>query len=119
MANPENLKPFTGADDPRRVNGAPKGTLHLSTHIQNALNDPDFELKLKDGSILKEMPIKAIIKTAIAKSVSGDTRAMEWLGKHGYGVKTEVDITTKGGSINPNPELASKFSAFLKDDTKE
>lgn len=103
MANPENLKPFTGADDPRRVNGPPKGTKHISTHIQNALNDPDFEVKLKDGSILKEMPIKAIIKTAVAKSVEGDTRAMEWLAKHGYGEKLQVEIN------DPRKEVLSKY----------
>lgn len=76
----------------RNPKGKPKGTIHISTHIQNALNDPDFELKLKDGSILREMPIKAIIKTAIAKSVSGDTRAMEWLAKHGYGEKLNINL---------------------------
>lgn len=93
MANEQNLKPFTGADDPRRMNGKPKGTKHLSTYIQEALTDENFELKLKDGSILKEMPIKAIIKTAVAKSVSGDTRAMEWLAKHGYGEKLNLEVT--------------------------
>jgi len=98
MANPNpdqsGLKPFTGADDPRRVNGPPKGTKHISTHIQDMLNDPDFELKLKDGSILREMPIKAIIKTAIAKSISGDTRAMEWLAKNGYFGGRDPDVAT-------------------------
>lgn len=80
-----------------------KGSKHLSTYIQEALTDENFELKLKDGSILKEMPIKAIIKTAVAKSVSGDTRAMEWLAKHGYGnlVRIEVD--------DPLDKLLTKF----------
>ena len=73
--------------------GKPKGTIHLSTYIQDMLTDPNFELKLKDGTILKEMPIKAIIKTAVAKSVSGDTRAMEWLAKHGYGEKLNLEVT--------------------------
>ena len=73
--------------------GKPKGTKHLSTYIQEALTDENFELKLKDGTILKEMPIKAIIKTAVAKSVSGDTRAMEWLAKHGYGEKLNLEVT--------------------------
>ena len=72
--------------------GKPKGTKHLSTYIQEALTDKNFELKLKDGTILKEMPIKAIIKTAVAKSVSGDTRAMEWLAKHGYGEKINLQV---------------------------
>lgn len=69
-----------------------KGSKHLSTYIQEALTDENFELKLKDGTILKEMPIKAIIKTAVAKSVSGDTRAMEWLAKHGYGEKINLQV---------------------------
>lgn len=77
--------------------GPPKGNIHLSTHIQNALNDEKFELKLKDGTLMKEMPIKAIIKTAIAKSISGDTRAMEWLAKHGYGEKVNLELT---GGLN-------------------
>ena len=71
--------------------GKPKGTKHISTHIQEMLNDPDFELKLKNGTIIKEAPIKAIIKTAVAKSVGGDTRAMEWLAKHGYGTKLVIE----------------------------
>lgn len=111
MANEQNLIPFSGADDPRRMKGKPKGTIHLSTHIQNALNDPDFELKLKDGSVLKEMPIKAIIKTAIAKSVSGDTRAMEWLAKHGYGDKLILEIN------DPRKEILEKYGLIEK--TKE
>jgi hypothetical protein len=103
MANEQNLKPFTGADDPRRMNGKPKGTVHLSTHIQNMLNDPEFELKLKDGSLLKGAPIIAIIKTAVAKSVSGDTRAMEWLAKHGYGDKLVLEIN------DPRKEILDKY----------
>lgn len=96
MANEQNLIPAKKGEV-RNPKGKPKGTLHLSTHIQNALNDPEFELKLKDGSIMREMPIKAIIKTAIAKSVSGDTRAMEWLAKHGYGEKVNLELS---GSLN-------------------
>ena len=83
--------------------GKPKGTKHLSTYIQEALTDENFELKLKDGSILKEMPIKAIIKTAVAKSVSGDTRAMEWLAKHGYGDKLVVEFN------DPRKEILDKY----------
>ena len=78
--------------------GKPKGAKHISTYIQEAMTDPNFELKLKDGSIMKEMPIKAIIKTAVAKSISGDTRAMEWLAKHGYG--QSIDITSAGEKID-------------------
>lgn len=95
--------------------GKPKGTKHLSTHIQNALNDENFELKLKDGTILKEMPIKAIIKTAIAKSVSGDTRAMEWLAKHGYGEKIKLEHSGElDTNIVASEELVKDFADFLK-----
>lgn len=96
MANEQNLIPITSetAKELGRKGGLNKrGSKHISTYIQEALTDPNFELKLKDGSVLKEMPIKAILKTAIAKSVSGDTRAMEWLAKHGYGEKIKLEVT--------------------------
>lgn len=86
MANNENLIPAKKGEV-RNPNGRPKGSKNLATHIQNMLNDPDFELKLKDGSILKEMPLQAIIKTAIAKGISGNVQWAEWLAKHGYGEK--------------------------------
>lgn len=95
MANDENLKPPTheqAVERGRKGGLAKKGSKHLSSYIQDALTDENFELKLKDGSILREMPIKAIIKTAVAKSVSGDTRAMEWLAKHGYGEKLKIEL---------------------------
>jgi hypothetical protein len=113
MANEQNLKPFTGADDPRRMNGKPKGTKHLSTYIQEALVDPTFELKLKDGTILKEMPIKAIIKTAVAKSVSGDTRAMEWLAKHGYGEKLNLEVT------DTRRDILSRYGLISEGDNEQ
>ena len=76
---------------------AKAGSKHISTHIQEMLNDPNFELKLKDGTILKGRPIDAIIKTAIAKGVSGDMRAFDMLGKYGYG--TKMDVTSGGEKI--------------------
>jgi hypothetical protein len=113
MPNPENIKPPThdeAVERGRRGGLAKKGSKHLSSYIQEALTDENFELKLKDGTILKEMPIKAIIKTAVAKSVSGDTRAMEWLAKHGYGnlVRIEVD--------DPLDKLLGKFGIGVDDD---
>ena len=80
-------------------NGKPKGSKHISTHIQEMLNDPDFELKLKDGTTLKGRPVEAILKTAVAKAVSGDMRAFDMLGKYGYG--TKLDITSEGEKIQP------------------
>jgi len=100
----ENLKPFKPGPDPRR-GVKPKGAIHLSTRIQNMLNDPDFEQKLKDGSVIKGAPIEAIIKVAIAKAMSGDVRLMEWLAKHGYG----TNINVSGDSENPIQMLLRSY----------
>lgn len=98
VGNNNNLIP-PKPGEVRNPKGKPKGTIHLSTHIQNMLNDPNFELKLKNGELLKGAPILAIIKTAIAKGVSGDTRAMEWLAKHGYGEKIQLEVNDKRKEI--------------------
>lgn len=107
MANDQNLQPVRTHEEAvergRKGGLAKKGSKHLSTYIQEALTDPNFELKLKDGSVMNEMPIKAIIKTAVAKSVSGDTRAMEWLAKHGYGDKLVLEIN------DPRKEILDKY----------
>lgn len=95
MANNENLIPFTGADDPRRGR-KPKGSIHLSTRIQRMLDDDEFttELVAKGGKRIafKGNPAEAIIKTAILKAMSGDTKWAEWLAKHGFGTKQIHEI---------------------------
>ena len=93
---------------------AKKGSKHISTHIQEMLNDPNFELKLKDGTILKGRPIDAIIKTAIAKGVSGDMRAFDMLGKYGYGQK--IDLTSGGEKIQP---ILGGLSGLSSNDSNE
>lgn len=103
MAGVDNLKPFKKGDPRINRTGANRGSKHLSTHIQEMLNNPDFELKLKDGSLLKERPIEAIIKTAVAKSISGDNRWAEWLAKHGYGEKLQLEIN------DPRKEILEKY----------
>lgn len=113
MSKEDNLTPFTpenAAEMGAKGGRNKKGSKHLSTYIQEALTDENFELKLKDGTIMKEMPIKAIIKTAVAKSVSGDTRAMEWLAKHGYGNLVRIEID------DPLDKLLSKFGIDEGDD---
>ena len=104
MANPnpplDNLKPFKGKDDPR--NGRkPKGAIHISTHIQNMLNDEDFEMYLshptKGIEEFKGAPIKAIIKTAAIKAANNDSAAREWLAKYGW--KPQLDITSNDEKI--------------------
>lgn len=112
MANEQNLKPFTGADDPRRSHPK-KGSKHLSTHIQEMLNDPNFELKLKDGSLLRERPINAIIKTAVAKGISGNVQWADWLAKHGYGSKLII------GAEDPAEAALRKLGLIEEEDARE
>lgn len=91
--------------------GKPKGTIHLSTHIQNMLNDPEFEIWLQhpiEGvKKYKGVPVKAIIATAIIKAANNDAPAREWLAKHGYGSTINLNaddplkrILTKFGIAN-------------------
>lgn len=94
----KNLIPFT-KNDPRRIN-KPKGSVHISTYIQKILEDPDFELKLKDGTVIEGAPIKAIIQAAVIKAAKGDMRAFDMLGKYGYGTKLDI---TSGGKELPRP----------------
>lgn len=92
-----NLRPFTkenAAEMGAKGGRNKKGSKHISTHIQEMLNDPDFELKLKDGGFLKGAPLQAILKTAMAKAASGDMRAFDLLCKYGYGEKLNIDIDT-------------------------
>ena len=117
MANDENLIPIKDTQRAKEIGAlggkAKKGSKHISTHIQEMLNDPDFELKMKDGTILTGRPMAAIIKTAIAKAVSGDMRAFDMLGKYGYGSK--LDITTDGESLNTGHDDLKLIAEVIKD----
>jgi len=104
MANPDNLIEQTekmrnglAAEIGAKGGKNKAGSKHISTHIKEMLEDEDFELKMKDGSIYKGRPMKAVIKTAIAKAMSGDMRAFDMLGKYGYGSK--LDITSDGEKL--------------------
>lgn len=83
--------------------GKAKGTKHLSTWIQELLNDEEFTLDnfLYNGKQFKGAPIKAIITVGIMQALQGEHKWAEWLGKHGYGLKTETDITSGGEKIQP------------------
>lgn len=101
MGNPnpgiENLIPAKKGEV-RNPKGKPKGTRHISTWIQDMLNDEEFETTILDarkGMIeYKGAPLKAIIKTAMHKAIhdpkSGNAWA-EWLAKHGYGNKLIIE----------------------------
>jgi len=108
MAKEDNLVPFTGVGDPR--NGVkPKGAIHLSTRIQNMMDDEDFTTEMvgKDGKRFefKGNPAKAIIKTAILKAMSGDKQWADWLAKYGYSLNVELSIS------NPIELIISKYGS--------
>lgn len=96
MSNPQNLVPFKPGYDERR-GSKPKGAIHLSTRIQNMLNDPTFLPENLQG--FTDNPMDAIIATAIKKASDGDSRWAKWLSDSGYGQKMEVehkgDVTIK------------------------
>lgn len=116
MANEQNLRRLdskTAAEIGAKGGAAKKGKKHISTHIQEMLNDPNFELKLKDGSILKGRPIEAIIKTAVAKGISGNVQWAEWLAKHGFGSKLII------GTEDPAEAALRKLGLLGEQDAGE
>lgn len=116
MSNPNAIPPEDTKWKPGQSGnpkGKPKGAIHISTHIQNMLNDPNFELKLKSGEIYKGAPMEAIIKTAIAKAMSGDMRAFEQLAKHGYGNTINLNMN------DPLKDILTKFGIDEGEDARE
>lgn len=93
--------------------GKPRGTKHLSTHIREMLEDESFEHKLRDGSIFKGAPVKAVIKSLIAKALDGDLRAFELLARHGYGTNIEFDVKDLPTPILP--DISPVLVRFIDD----
>jgi len=73
-------------------NGKPKGAKHLSTWIREIMEDEDFECKLADGTLIKGAPIRAIVNSMIIKTLNGDARAFDLVGKYGYGTKINLPV---------------------------
>lgn len=92
--------------------GPPKGTKHLSTWINELLNDEEFDTYIqhptKGWKEYKGAPIKAIIEVAIRKALGGDDRAMEWLAKHGYGSRQILEVNDKRKDILKGYGLAGQ-----------
>lgn len=86
--------------------GMPKGIKHISTWIQELMNDEEFEALLPDPregwKTYKGAPMRAILKTMSIKAMQGDVKAFEALAKHGW--KQQLDITTNGKDL-PTPIL--------------
>lgn len=70
--------------------GKPKGTRHISTWISEMLEDEQFEKRLRNRTVVKGAPIKAIVGTLIVKALNGDLRAIELIAKYGYSAKFDV-----------------------------
>lgn len=77
--------------------GKPKGARHLSTIIQELEADIDWDLtSLKSKEELSKKygknGMKALVMVAFSKAMSGDTKAMDWLARYGYGSKTTLEL---------------------------
>ena len=92
MANESNLKSWKPGQS-GNPNGKPKGSKHLSTWIRELMEDESFEIQLKDGTLTKSAPVKAIVCTLLNKAIEGDLRAIDLIGKYGYGSKIEITNT--------------------------
>ena len=90
MANTNNLKPFTGADDSRRQNGRKKGSRNLSTIVIDLLSqdiDPNLPIKGPVEGLLAEDSqfityAKAVALSMIIRAINGDVRAATWVSNY-------------------------------------
>ncbi len=75
--------------------GKPKGAIHINTHIQNLLAQPDFEANLLDpkkGMIeYKGTPLEAVLRVVLHKAVNGDAKMIDLLMKYGWSQKNETE----------------------------
>lgn len=123
MAGIDNLVPFKKGDDPRR-GSKPKGAKHISTWIQDLLNDEKFEGLLADPKNgwkeYKGAPLKAIIDVMAVKAMQGDVKAFDALAKHGWGQKLQLSNDPENPISTPvDPILANKWTEFLKKNTQD
>lgn len=97
MTKLNNLKPFTGADDPRRQNGRKKGSKNLST-IVNELLGANMSLTEPIDEGLKRYfqnspttYARAIAMAMIIKAINGDVRAATWVSSYADKVLASED----------------------------
>lgn len=122
MANEQNLKPWRPGQSGNPA-GKPKGTKHLSTRIQELMNDENFEAKIYDSRMgydeYKGVPLDAIIYVTINKAVNGDERAREWLAKYGWGQKYKIEATSEINVGKREENLAEEFLTWFKQKASE
>ena len=103
--------------------GPKPGYKHLSTWIQELLNDESFVAQIQEGYKVTEYkgaPIKAIVKAQMRLAMNGDTKAFDALAKYGYGAK----LTLANDADNPitqtvPPEMLADFKQYLATKSKE
>lgn len=87
MANEQNLKPFTGTDDPRRQNGRPKGIPNRKTILDYFLFEfnPENVLSGRRPSWWESVSPRNIYEAATLamgiQAMSGDTKAYNALNR--------------------------------------
>lgn len=90
MKNYGNLKPFTGADDPRRQNDRKKGSKNLSTIVIEMLGQdisPNLPVNGPVSDFITENEqsttyAKAVALSMIIKAINGDVRAATWVSNY-------------------------------------
>lgn len=106
MANDQNLKPWKPGQS-GNPKGMKKGTKHISTWIDEMLNDEEFTTSIRQGLEIvqyKGAPIKAIIAAQIQLALhEKNTKAFDVLAKYGYGSKQTIELT------NPAEQILNKF----------
>ena len=121
MAGVDNLKPIHDTQRAKELGSkggkAKKGSKHITTWIQEMLNDEEFETVLLDahkGAIpFKGAPLEAIIKVAMHKAIHDKDKGQqwaEWLAKHGYGNRLVLETS------DPLDKLLGKFGIEEGDD---
>ena len=98
--NKRNLKPFTGAKDPRRQNGRKKGSKNLSTIVCELL-DANLNYTEPIGDEIKQFfhnspttYAKALATAMMIKAINGDVRAATWVSN--YADRQPPDETDTG-----------------------
>ena len=88
MASINNLKPFTGTNDPRRQNGRKKGSKNLSTIVGEllganmSLTEPISDEMRKYFNNSPTTYARAIAMAMIIRAINGDVRAATWISNY-------------------------------------
>lgn len=128
MSAPKQLNPFTSenAAEMGRKGGLNKrGAVHLSTLIRRIGENIDWsKTSLENRGLLESLfgrnAWEAIVYIAIQKALEGDAKAMEWLAKNGYGIRTEItgfDGVPLDTGVSELKDIAGSLKRVINDGT--